>query len=850
MVLIVYTLEKPEWLLNSGISKGLNHDKQALGIILQPGTTIRVKLLNPSTELNLQMELLNNDRAKEHYITISNKPAEFTTTYESVPFISTPYTPTPTQIELEVEFSTNTTTLPTYKTKTDTYTFFKQWDDQQSAFALITTQYADILVPQKDKESLRAINNSNGLDSFETYYNNIFELYNSLAGLSLSPTSNTDKNLPNRYFMKADISGPGSAYYGNSHTAQSNDSTAAFWLDTSPKNWGSLHEIGHGYQGYFMSQSPLLLGEVWNNIYAVFYQKKYMGDDFLKDSWIYQGNSQAAFDLLEKIYEDSNPTKPWNVVLILLFLVQLFEKAGETAFVEFNKNYRTLSNKSNFKAENQPTFEVIADACARTANQDIGPILLLVNIPITIIAAVLLQYSNHKPLVPLYKTIEKNNIDAIKLKLKLSSQTSLTDCIELKQTDLSGNLELQLNKTVYEEIKNKEILLKNGSNLSTIIQIIQPTTTINNLPIGNYTLLCPTAPNGKYIINTQYITIQSNSTTKIELEYHYKTGCSIASQQIQLGGLSGIFSTINVDTGYNKITIDVTQPSPHSYFKDQIYATITIKDRNQRIVFYKEMPGINTTPSTNQIPYGTGYTLEIFHQEPSRLSISPSDNLTIDTNDKNNLLDITIQGLYNRKLSTPTDENLAITIEKATTLLVTKKHQLLYDRHPLKEDIYLAIETFNIPIRSQLLERCKILNPFHESNQSTVLIGDIFSWHQYGLSYPIAHINIDLPLHHVYIETFTVKPHNYFNSIYLAIWVINKEGNILLCQEFHGNTVAEASSITLPFHEGYELRVLHLEPSRSPLTDLRTNVQTQVNQIQAVRALEGNRIQVMPSPMT
>ncbi|WP_166222415.1 M60 family metallopeptidase [Pseudomonas atagonensis] len=358
-----YTLEEPVWILKSGMTKGIHHDKQALGIIVPAETLIRVRHTDPSPDIKLILELLNNDRTTEHYLTISNQFTEFTTTFESVPFIRTPYTSITSKIDIEVHLNKNGTWLPTYNEKSDSHAFFKQWDDQQSAFALIKTKFADLLVPAKDKPRLKELDSAAGLNSLNSYYTEIFELFNTFAGFQPSASSGFDRNTPNRYFMKADIKGPGSAYYGGTHTAESGTgSVAAFWLDTRPDNWGSLHEIAHGYQGLFMSHSPLNLFEAWNNVYAALYQNKHMGKDVFNRGWLYGGAAQTKFDQLQRNYDEDLPLHQWGNGMIILFLVQLFENKREPALAEFNKQYRILSNRADFKAENHPAFEVIADA--------------------------------------------------------------------------------------------------------------------------------------------------------------------------------------------------------------------------------------------------------------------------------------------------------------------------------------------------------------------------------------------------------------------------------------------------------------------------------------------------------
>ena len=101
------------------------------------------------------------------------------------------------------------------------------------------------------------------MDELIAYYEDIFVMYDSIIGLDGSTFEN--KKSQNRYFLKADISGAGGAYYGTNWTANSTDSTK-MWLDKL--SWGTLHEIAHGYQAGFDNQE--YLQEKFLIIYLVF----------------------------------------------------------------------------------------------------------------------------------------------------------------------------------------------------------------------------------------------------------------------------------------------------------------------------------------------------------------------------------------------------------------------------------------------------------------------------------------------------------------------------------------------------------------------------------------------------
>ena len=58
--------------------------------------------------------------------------------------------------------------------------------------------------------------------------------------------------------MKADKHGAGAGIYGGRWTAETSSSVSSFWLTPKDSNWGSLHEIAHGYQGHFYGRQIFL----------------------------------------------------------------------------------------------------------------------------------------------------------------------------------------------------------------------------------------------------------------------------------------------------------------------------------------------------------------------------------------------------------------------------------------------------------------------------------------------------------------------------------------------------------------------------------------------------------------
>lgn len=842
----IYSLQLPTWLNKAGISKGIYHDKQSLGVILEPGTTIRIKHLNPANEPPLELSLLNDDGSKENYIPFKSELfSEFTVTYRSVPFVSTPYRDTPSNIEIVIEYSTTPATLPLHIADTDTAAFFKLWDEQASAFALISTRYADILVPAKDKTHLKQLHEGFDLANLDLYYQTIFELYNQLAGLAYSPDRPTNKNIPNRYFLKANRTGRGTAYYGHTHTAETNDTIASFWLNPYPQNWGSIHEIAHGYEGAFMGYSEIPLGEVWNNLYAYYYQVQYLGIDLFKDSWLYHGQPEQHFDATEQLFERNTPVNTWAQHQCLYYLILIFDKAGLGALTAFNKNYRALCNQHDFTPRDHSFIEAIIDSCAKTSNIDISPLLRIGQLSTSRTSNLVSRYSNRKPVYPLYKLVPEEKLATTIKQLSLASRIDLVDSITLKGVGLMGNIELTLDKKLFEEFHNRDFLLRNGSNLSTIININSQTIKTPNLPSGVYTLQAPSTGNGKLYISTQHIDVRADTTNNIDVEYDYIPGVKLASQTIILNGLYGQFGLIEVDSGKDCITLIVNATPPHVYFSGRLYASITVRDRHQRIVFQQELMGDSVLSIKEKISASSDYTIDIFHAEPGRNVITPASESVLDPNNTFITLTTTSQGLTNKQLGTSTGDNLAREIEKLSTIIKSQPHAFLYRDHPLLDDFYVAINSFNDIEHRQLLEKYKDMYVIHQNIEPRTITGKSFGWLQAGLGGQyIMNTVIDTIQETIDVEVFPNTPHIYFENIYTTIWIHNKNGNILFCQELRGNVLSEHTLFNAPFSEGSELSIYHAEPSRCPIINQESKEQYQVMSRHRVRALGSSRLEI------
>ncbi|CAI0824547.1 Viral enhancin protein [Serratia quinivorans] len=158
----IYTLPRPVWLDAAGMSKGIGHDRQHLGIILASGQVIRVRQTNASFSAKLKLRLLNDDNKTEADFSIGSAWVEASVNAVSVPFVDTPY------VEgapiLEFEFPDTSKSLPVYRKGENETTFFARWDAQDAEFAFIESEYANILVPKISKKELKSLGEAKNID--------------------------------------------------------------------------------------------------------------------------------------------------------------------------------------------------------------------------------------------------------------------------------------------------------------------------------------------------------------------------------------------------------------------------------------------------------------------------------------------------------------------------------------------------------------------------------------------------------------------------------------------------------------------------------------------------------------
>ena len=809
----IYTLENPTWLSKAGFSKGISHDRQHLGIILAAGDELKIRQTNQNIRTNLQLKLLNDDRRTESTFSVGKEWLTVKNEFPAVPFIDTPYiTEEPT---VQYSYPESSKTLPVYRKNSSESNFFALWDSQDAEFAVVDSDYVTLLVPKCDKERLRELELVPNIDGLIHYYDNIFTLYNDLAGLSFEPHSESDKNIPNRYFMKADR-GYDKAwiYYDNSWTAQYSKSIAAVWLTPHPGNWGSLHEIAHGYEGKFMRDSGFDVDQVWNNIYAATYQNIYLGEKVWRDGWLYGGEAQELFDTIRGYITTQKAVNTWGWRKKLYFLMLMKERAGDAAFAHFNQRYRKLCNSAHINCGDN-LLDGLSYSYAKVGNVDVTPFIQRVQGHLSRRQIEMNVLTRAKAVYPLCELVHADELPRVQSLLKLDSPLSLVDPRQLQLTELQGNLELNFDIDHFREIYGETLRLMEGERYLLDNKITAPQLHIANLPIGVYTLMLPLGKKSKYSVEQNYAIVKQGDNQMV-INYRAKNVTNLISQKFFFLGLGHeLFATLYVDGPNKVILFDVTSENPHSHYTNRRYAQVTARSHQGGLLFDKEMQGSNVTLSSDQIPFDFGDQIEIFHAEPTRLRTNIySENIF--TQEQINQYILTELGLNNTLSSNDPAQYMQQRLKVAADE-VRKHSRWLHLKHfPLKNDIYLAIQQFPEDERQQLQKQYQDMLT-GDMQRVEGHIGHAFNIAFEGLGdWIFFTTELDFISKTVTFETRAICPHSYFDRTYAYIRYLDSHGVERYRRDFIGDQENKAEKITFTLSaEGQErLLIHHKEPSR------------------------------------
>jgi len=705
----IFNIPEPTWIFNAGMSKGKYHDRQDLGFILCENTTLKIRQTNPNFKDKLTFRLLGNDRNIEKSVQVGTEWITINAADPLVPFVDTPYGFIPAQIEYEIDDSQAQKPLPVYEYQTSESTFFSTWDKFDGNYALVKGVDFQLLIPKRDKELVRTLNDYNSLDELIENYNDLFAYFNQMAGFDNSTQEN--QNGENRYFLKADMNGPGAAYYGNNWTATSY-STIDIW--TEKNNWGKLHEIAHGYQAGF-DNVGMYTGEVSNNLFGVQYQYDIYGKEADTLGWLFNYGKKESVEanLYNKMINQAGTYDSVDLREKLILLSLLKQKAGDDSFTKMYQDYRKLANQPNFNKNDHPLPDLMNRIYSENSKQNITPVLEKWGLSVDESQGEKNRFVGYPAIASLAHIVPESELasarNLVDPSYLINSNFQMVTNDEIASLNLIGDLTLQLSTTDINDLVGVKIILKDGTKELASQEIQGEKISFKNIPNGVYHLEFSGVKMNRYVPENVYVYVKESENSATIRINKIKTS-ALANQTIYFRGLSDYtFGSFTTNLNDQEAVLSIILEKPHSNFAGRVYTKVAIKDSAAETKYEKVIEGTNAVVGTDKIMLLEGDFIEIYHAEPKWRLVSSEE--IIDNTKNTNSWILTKFGLQNQDLKNDPQQDLIKKIEKYGAVLSQQPDAYLVplEKSLNKKQLFCAIQSLDEPYKSQYMDKFSLL---------------------------------------------------------------------------------------------------------------------------------------------
>ncbi|MBO1088778.1 putative mucin/carbohydrate-binding domain-containing protein [Enterococcus hirae] len=691
----IFSIPEPTWIFNSGMSKGKNHDRQDLGFILSENTELRMRQTNAHFKNKLKLRLLGNDKKNEKSIEVGSNWVSIRADEPLVPFIDTPYGEGSAQIEYEVVTSKEMKALPVYEYHGNETMFFSMWDTEDAEYALIQGVDFQLLVPKLDKELVRNLKDFPSIDALIEYHHGIFALFNGIAGFDGSAPEN--QNGANRYFLKADDSGAGAAYYGGDWTANS-EPTTDMWL--KELSWATLHEIAHGYQAGFDGQD-MYTGEVSNNLFGVQYQYEKYGKKADDIGWLFNLGKKEEVEnkLYDKLIRDGDTYHDVDVREQLILLTMFKQKAGNDSFTKIYQEYRKMANQSDFKDWEYTLPNLMNRIYSENSKQDFSAALKKRGLYLDEFQAEKNRVAGYPAVASLADIVSENELvrarQLIDPNYLINSNFELVTNEEIASLGLVGDLTIEILPSDLSNFEGLTVELKDGA---TIIasQPVQQKMTFKNIPNGVYHLEFSGEQMKYYLPSENYVYVKETQN-HASLSFIKAEISKLADEDLIFYGFSDQWSgSLRTNLNSREATLTLNMPKPHYLFKDELYVKVTIKSQDGKIRYEKSINGdVPERFTDDHLLLEIGDSIEIYHAEARNRLKSP-ENL-IDRGQNTNHWLVTEHGLKHLGLNNNPEKDLMEKIEKLGNSLVKAEgiKPMAWERSMAKKQLWTAIQSLS-----------------------------------------------------------------------------------------------------------------------------------------------------------
>ena len=741
----VYTAPNTDHIKKAAISRGDNFDRQALGIQLDPGEKIDVKIISSpkGDDDQLRMEVLTDNRYKDVFYQInkkgftevaartdeeiykanngkdgnqnndnssdddhieedegletrdnSEKVSEFRGDIDGtgVPFVHTPRNSVAdgskeNEYVIEYEASHKVRDLPYFHEGDDAQQFFEKWakenekskrqsykinqmtgekeesGEKPKGFALMENGVMAIFPPSISYSAIsRKLNpndsnhkpefNIKTLNDLFDRYNKLLDQYDAGIGLEMNPENPLHQRVRSKYFGRSDSNGGGAAYYGGSWTAKNASDLDSYFVDMG---WGTLHEVGHGYQGNNRHAPGVGLGEVTNNLLAYFAQHN---EDIVSDL-----NNRYWLDVdrdadtrlanrnktLPKEYNQEKETfvhddlkDSLNTLVSLLEVIHPDEPLNTWA--QINRKIRENSSKN--MTETLP--DLFFNLGIKERNIDVTPFIKEWGFSkVTDSKDHIVKQRNADQVVMLADVVTnpddlKKAMDTLKCRKTAPVTTS-----QLAQLNIQGKAKLELKGISLDEIKGQNLLVMSKGKVVKKV----PITSLNmeiDLPVGAYTVKVPMPRGDKgykfkkdktfYLFSTDQYKSNDDKVKK----YQYVTPIDIevigANEKVISNDSFVVLGDNNhqkLDDAFN-LTIFPRADRPTVEYKINLDDKVKAKEETTIEVYTQILAGTNFFPSRPDVTFkakkGEAFKVE---GKNNLHAISNNDIIAVKTNKEN-----------------------------------------------------------------------------------------------------------------------------------------------------------------------------------------------------------------------
>lgn len=700
----LYTLPSAKHLSDIGFNRGYNHDRQNLGFWLPKGAPMKIRLVN-SEEFKgeLTLKLLNNSAWTEKltvlnangepdgngikdsvniptdgsWVTVKNYhqkiivngdgeeeqvSGQFEST-ESVPFIYSPKN-TSVQPEIEIEWSDAYQEIPYYRYGDDEEAFFSYWDETKTPYAIVEGQAATFLVPIKDRYNLIHYPNARKeyqfgtLDEMLEWFQDFVTQYDRYSGLDFYADEPCNQNVRAKFFIKANKHGAGLAYYSGDHSANNADNLGDYLC----RNWVSLHEFGHGYEGSIAGQEHSFV-ESTNNIMGFYFEQTYRPDD--EFGWLLDIRGATKLERYNNLGKDTETAR--NSVTdfsasgddgqpIIGHRLRLFMWTNALDFLGSEKTtaaMHTQWRKHHYETgQNTSSVNVIVDSFSHASGYNVIPYFDGYHLhPSEMLANQI--YDEDLPMMYYLRNLivsdesayenataaEKNAIDAeveavrqklVENGLTMNGVYSLVSTDDMNDLNLGykSNVTLDLSIDTLTPILGRSILIKNGKKVVADIPVTAESfkeVTENGkkvfrhnvtVPVGIYEVELPTPREGGYLSGNEYLVAAKGEVRK-EVGYAKVQGNPLLEDiKVRMLGLGNWeVASLMLDTGNHKISCKINPGQPHSSF-GETYIGIRILSETGEELFQRSLGGnANAEAFEGSFDFPEGAKLELYHRE-------------------------------------------------------------------------------------------------------------------------------------------------------------------------------------------------------------------------------------------